>query len=316
MPTPTKYTYSIANDTANGKVNPTTLTTEIAASSIVVALDHIDTGGDVLDIWFKDPLSGADQTTLTAVVAAHTGDPAIVTTGPAQVEHPAVTSVDGYASTTNTSFTPLRGTAYTEQASNAQRSLVSSDVNDTAAGTGARKVRVTYYPADLASGPLTEDVTLNGTTPVNMVATNVCFIERLDVIEVGSQGGNVGTISLKAATAGGGVTVGSIAAGDNETNWCHHYVPVGMIMKTVSMTGSIRGLYSGTLHLRSFNPTSAVAAEKTVAPQVRIPAGDHRHQNFQSPIEVPGPARVLLYAKCEVASVTLDWTAGFGFYEE
>jgi hypothetical protein len=316
MPTPTKYTYSISNDTANGAVNPTTLTTEIQQSTIVVALDGIETGDDVLDIWFKDPLSGADQTTLTAVVAAHAGEPAVVVAGPAQVEHPAVTSVDGYASTTDTSFTPLRGTAYTEQTSNAQRSLVSSDANDAAAGTGARKVRVTYYPATLASGPLTEDVILDGTTPVDMAATNVCFIERLDVIEVGSQGGNVGTISLKAATAGGGVTVGTIAAGDNETNWCHHYVPTGKTMRVVSVTGAIRGLYSGTLHLRSFNPTSAVAAEKTIVPQVRVPAGDHRHQNFQSPIEVSGPARVLLYAKCEVASVTLDWTAGFGFYEE
>lgn len=316
MPTPTKYTYSISTQTANGRVNPTTLTSEIAASSIVIALDHIDTGGDVLDVWFKDPLSGADQTTLTAVIAAHEGNPAAVAAGPAQVEHPAITSVDGYVSTTNTSFTAVRGTLYAEQSSNAQRSLVSSDANDAAAGTGARKVRVTYYPADLASGPFTEDVTLDGTTPVNMVATNVCFVERLDVVEVGSQGGNLGTISLKAASGGGGVTVGTVAAGDNETNWCHHYVPSGIAMRVVSITGAIRGLYSGTLHLRAFNPTSAVAAEKTVLPQVRIPAGGHGHQNLQSPVEVVGPARVLLYAKCDVASVSLEWTAGFGFYEE
>lgn len=80
MPTPTKYTYSIATDTANGTVNPTILTNEIASSSIVIALDYIETGGDVLDIWFKDPLSGGDQTTLTSIVNAHTGNE-VATTG-------------------------------------------------------------------------------------------------------------------------------------------------------------------------------------------------------------------------------------------
>lgn len=64
MPTETKYTYSIANDFPGGAVNTTNLTTEIQASSIVTALDRIDTSADVLDIWFKDALSTADKTTL------------------------------------------------------------------------------------------------------------------------------------------------------------------------------------------------------------------------------------------------------------
>jgi hypothetical protein len=64
MPTPTKYTLSIASDFPGGAVNTTTLTTEIQASSIVTALDRIDTAGDVIDIWFKDALSAGDKTTL------------------------------------------------------------------------------------------------------------------------------------------------------------------------------------------------------------------------------------------------------------
>jgi hypothetical protein len=64
MPTPTKYTYSIASDFPGGAANTTNLTTEIQASSIVTALDRIDVAGDVLDIWFKDALSTADKTTL------------------------------------------------------------------------------------------------------------------------------------------------------------------------------------------------------------------------------------------------------------
>ena len=69
----TEYNYSISGDTANGKVFPTTLTQQINDSSIATPLAYINTSGDDLDIWFDDPLSGPDETTLTAVVAAHTG---------------------------------------------------------------------------------------------------------------------------------------------------------------------------------------------------------------------------------------------------
>jgi hypothetical protein len=71
----TKYTYSIANDTANGIVNVDSLTQEVNAAAIAEDVDHINTVGDVLDIWFPNALSAGDQTTLTNTVAAHTGEP-------------------------------------------------------------------------------------------------------------------------------------------------------------------------------------------------------------------------------------------------
>lgn len=74
MPTPTKYTYSIINNTLNGKVNTDTLTTEITTSIIIIALDHIDTNGDILDIWFKDILSLEDQAILNTIISSHTGE--------------------------------------------------------------------------------------------------------------------------------------------------------------------------------------------------------------------------------------------------
>lgn len=64
MPTLTQYTYSITSDFPGGAVNTSNLQTEIQASSIVTALDRIDTAGDVIDVWFKDALSAADKTTL------------------------------------------------------------------------------------------------------------------------------------------------------------------------------------------------------------------------------------------------------------
>lgn len=80
----TKYTYSIANDTSSGAVAPSRLGLEIGGSSIVTSLDHIDTSGDDLDIWFKAELSVDDATTLNALIAAHVPtvipDPALLVT--------------------------------------------------------------------------------------------------------------------------------------------------------------------------------------------------------------------------------------------
>jgi len=74
-PKPTTYTYSIQNDFPNHRVEPTRLSQEIQASSIVTALLRIDTSGDDCNITFTDVLSAADKTTLDGVVAAHSGDP-------------------------------------------------------------------------------------------------------------------------------------------------------------------------------------------------------------------------------------------------
>ena len=71
----TKYTYSIQNDFPNHKVDSDRLTQEIQQSAIITALDHIDTAGDVCDIWFKDVLSSGDQTVLDTIVANHSGEP-------------------------------------------------------------------------------------------------------------------------------------------------------------------------------------------------------------------------------------------------
>jgi hypothetical protein len=81
----TKYTYSIADDFPATGLASDRLAQEIGESSIVTALDRIDTSGDVCDIWFKDALSSADKTTLDGdttdpaggLIAAHDGEPLV-----------------------------------------------------------------------------------------------------------------------------------------------------------------------------------------------------------------------------------------------
>jgi len=74
MATPTEYTYALT-DFPNDKVATDRLTTEIQASDIVTALDYINADSTNCDIWFKDPLSTDDETTLDGIVAAHSGNP-------------------------------------------------------------------------------------------------------------------------------------------------------------------------------------------------------------------------------------------------
>lgn len=233
------------------------------------------------------------------------------------INPPAVPSVvDGYTTTSSTSFTAVMGTLYTEQASGARRSLVSTSANDSAAGTGARKIRVRYFKSDL-SGPFEEDVTLNGTTPVDMTvgAIDARFFDSLKVIEAGSLLANVGTINLKAAVTGGGVTVGSIAPSDNETNWCHRYIPSVRALKIFDFGGHVRGIYGGALHLRASKPITSNSVEETIAPVLRTEPGKNNIREFIRPITVEGPARVVLYAKADNAA-SMDWLAGFNFFEE
>jgi len=68
-----KYTYSISDDTLNGTVNIDGLIDNIADSSIVTEFSHINTEADDCDIWFDTALSQGEWTTLSGVVAAHTG---------------------------------------------------------------------------------------------------------------------------------------------------------------------------------------------------------------------------------------------------
>lgn len=226
------------------------------------------------------------------------------------------TNQPGYVTTTNQTATPVRGTIYTEPTSGAQRSVVSTSASDAAAGSGAQKIRITYLNSAMTVLN-TEVITLNGTTPVNTVNNDICFIEKIEVLDVGAGGGNVGTINLMTTTAGGGSVIGSIAPGDNQTNWCHHYVLSGITACITYVQGGIGGVSSGAVTLRKAFPASSPAqAELVIIPQLRVTTGGSDQFSFlAAPVAVAGPARVTLYAQQDSSSDTNTWFAGFAFYE-
>lgn len=78
--------------------------------------------------------------------------------------------------------------------------IVSSSTDDdgSPAGSGARTIRVSGLTS-WATAETSEDVTMNGTTPVN-TANSYVIIHRMRVLTNGASGPNVGTITATAAT--------------------------------------------------------------------------------------------------------------------
>lgn len=74
--------------------------------------------------------------------------------------------------------------------------VLSSSANDTAAGTGARTMRI--IGLDSTGAEKTADVTLNGTTPVS--AGNFLRINSGLVLTSGSNGANVGTVTVRTVS--------------------------------------------------------------------------------------------------------------------
>jgi hypothetical protein len=206
-------------------------------------------------------------------------------------------------------YIPIYATVYNEQTSNAQRSMSSASAADAAAGTGARTVEIEYHDSAFA-GPFFETVTLNGVTPVNTVATDICFINRMVVKTAGSSGRNAGIITLFAATGGGGGAVASVGTanlfvdtigspavnGDNSTLLAHHYIPNGKTATLATVTGGTTGNQTGVIFLVARGPL-------VTSPEIII--GDPLTVGLNAtgvvrqlgiPIKIVGPSRVRLVA--------------------
>ena len=101
--------------------------------------------------------------------------------------------------------------------------IVSSSANDDGdpVGTGARTLRV-YGLKTWASAETSEDITLNGVTPVN-TANSYVIIHRMKCLTYGASGPNVGTIT---ATADSDTTITAvILPGDGQTEMAIYGVP-------------------------------------------------------------------------------------------
>lgn len=115
------------------------------------------------------------------------------------------------------------GGVYVFPTTSIQMKIVSSSVNDAAAGTGARTADIHYL--DTNYDEQFETITLNGTTPVNTVATNILRVNDIHVMSVGSLGVSDGNLSL--TNTAGTITYGYIAASGNASRQAIYTVPNG-----------------------------------------------------------------------------------------
>lgn len=101
--------------------------------------------------------------------------------------------------------------------------VVSSSANDTAAGSGARTVRV--YGLDASYNPLSETVILAGATPVATTNTTWFRVLGFHVLTVGSGGVTAGNVTLRVS--GAGATRARITAGSNRAYQAFYTTPAG-----------------------------------------------------------------------------------------
>ena len=221
----------------------------------------------------------------------------------------------GTVTTSAVTNVAVRSTTFNEQTVNAQRSVSSASASDTSAGTGARQIKITYLD-QTGAGPYTETVTLNGTSAVNTVATNIAFIEKAEVVSVGSTGSNVGIITVFIGAAGGGGAYCTIAATSNQSYWCHHYVPTGKTCNITGMSGSNNNASNGmVLSMTAKTLGVATAPEIVVSDFIRAGGGNVTTvRPYGTAIQVTGPARLLMYAAPEGTPSIVN-RASFDFYD-
>lgn len=220
----------------------------------------------------------------------------------------------GNVSTAATTQTRIMETAFTYTGSNVTPFIASGSANDTLAGTGAQKITITYYKAD-GSGPFTDTENMQGVTGF-FAASTMAFIEKVQVTQVGSGGVNAGQILISNLAPLS--TMAAIAAGENETFYCHHFVPLG---KTAHITQFSYGSEAtavgqgGTFTLRkqsiplASNPALAVTGDLYL-----VGTSSTDGIIFPTPIVVVGPA--VIFGLITPDSATANtFTALIGGYE-
>lgn len=216
----------------------------------------------------------------------------------------------GYASTSSTALTQVRATTYTEPPADGLE-VVSSSTQDASAGTGTRTLRVTYYRGT-GVGPYTEDVTMNGTSAVAITDAAARFVEKMETLTIGSNGINVGTITIRRSAAG--ATVGTIPVGDGITNWAHHYVALGqkcLIMGiSIGMTGN-----NGRMFIRTQDPLDSAAFYVTISQIYRCQNNANTVvHDMEVPLLVDGFKRIDMTVRSDSNTANTIY-AGFYFYE-
>lgn len=114
--------------------------------------------------------------------------------------------------------------------------ILSASANDTAAGTGARTF--TIQGLDANYNPLSETITMNGTTPVQTVGTYL-RVNSLMIASAGSGGTNAGDVTLRVT--GAGATQAIARAGYGFAKSAIYTVPTGFQLLVTDLLFGVAG---------------------------------------------------------------------------
>jgi hypothetical protein len=294
-------------------VGPVTVNGTVAISTNPVPVTF-DSSGTLNTVIRQQPV--AVTGTVTAVIAGNGtvslgGQPILVTTVQNQGRF------HGWTQQTAVGIYPIRPSTYTPQAAGAQRSVNSTSANDTAAGTGARTIRITYYTqtgTGTLAGPFTEDITLNGTTGVNTVATNIRYISEIEVLTAGTGGVNAGAIQVWTGTGATGTIWASIPIGNYDMGSAHFYVCSECVfdIADVAFSTTAAAANSPGFIVRYRPLDNANAAERNLIPDIRGHIYTPQTHSFQAQARVNGPAIVTVYYRC-VNATTQIGTVDVGY---
>lgn len=118
-----------------------------------------------------------------------------------------------------------------------QLSIVSDSINDISGGTGAQVLEIHYLDGDLNIS--NEFVTMDGTTPVLTVATDIRYVECMHIHEIGGLKEAAGNISATESA----IVYSYIAAGKRRCTNSARRVPAGKQLFIHALWG---GSVSGT----------------------------------------------------------------------
>lgn len=142
--------------------------------------------------------------------------------------------------------------------------VFSASANDTAAGTGARTIKI--YGLDSSYDLAEETVTLSGVTAVDTVGTYI-RVYRAQVITAGSGGYNAGIITIRQKTTTANVFA-ALRANTNNTLIGAYTIPnnkTGYLHSWTAMTaGSVAANNSCRLQARAFGEVFRVKEHLTV----------------------------------------------------
>lgn len=184
-----------------------------------------------------------------------------------------------------------------------QMEVVSDSANDTAAGTGARSIRVTYLDALL--NERIADITMNGLTPVPL-PTTALRVNLAQVLTSGSFGGtggaNAGNISIRLQ-GGLGATYSYMVAGVGNARSTLYTVPKGLRYDLISLTTSVNRVDTSdrwaTVNI-CFQPLNGGLIKGTeLSASSNTP---YRHETADVPLVSTGEGTDI-WVRCEAVSV-------------